>query len=618
MALRVYYPSVTVALGIRFDEALHIIREGRKTPSTEIARRVPPNQQSLNDLQASLDAQASTEPLFVSTKSDDLSWLVNQVPRTAEVTKPGYEEAGTFRAIFGFHEFPVDPIFIKAAQVRVFAGCVDPMNFATGVTEVIPVGGGRNVRRSILQSIDAAGQPISDLLACWGIADNLKADLGDNSTVEFVGRDLRSVFMSTKMLRGDLAKLDLRQTIDDVARQIISKHPMGGHFRVEVQPADWPNGLPSPGAAGNVTRVNLGPSGKKSSGLTPGQRESHLDYWMALAQYCYLVGAAPYIRGRTVTIRPMRSMYDLRDKAVFDPAIKTPFALGAVRQRPDNKQPFAIRKIIYGHNVERITIDRTLQGVNRPKVVEVVCLDTSSSQRGKAKFLSAVWPRDVADQLRKKHVTKESPSGQLGENEVRRVPVYGIRNQAQLQEIARGLWESLARFEVQGHFETKDLASYVGAGADLDPNDDPDLLRTEVGEPVEMSVAAQKLGAAAPGDAPIVSDLNQLDGASFEDAVAQVARRVGDKDIARAIVGSRRNAVVETQSIYRTSKVNINWAKESGAKISCNFHNYIEARYDDLLTDVPAPKRVRSTVVPNQVTSGELSKIVKSIGGNRP
>ena len=40
MAPRVFYPSCTVAIGLRFDDALHYIRSAAVTPETEIARRL--------------------------------------------------------------------------------------------------------------------------------------------------------------------------------------------------------------------------------------------------------------------------------------------------------------------------------------------------------------------------------------------------------------------------------------------------------------------------------------------------------------------------------------------------------------------------------------------------
>ena len=564
---RRYYPSCVVALGIRFDEALHYIRSQSKTPTTEIQRRTD------------TPIQPTQEPLFISSgNSDPLSWLLNRVPRSANVTKPGYRDAGTFDVEIGYRELPFDPRLIKAMQVRVFFGTVDPDDFARGVTERVQVGDRaiRVVSPSILQTADDQGHPNLGLLAIWGIADKVKRKGGENPTFNISGRDLRSLFLTSPMRRGVLGKLDQTQPIDLVVKQLIESHPLGAQMRISVQASDWPDGrVPAPGATGNLTKVHLGASGKAKTGPPPAMQESKLNYWQAIYQYCFIVGAVPVFEGIQLVIRPAPALYDLRDKVTYS-GTRAPFTAGVPRRGPDGR-PFAIRKLIEGFNVTTVDFERSLQGPDRPRVIEVVCLDTSSPEKGKAKLLRAVWPRDVAAQLRKKHATKESPSGQLAESEVQRIPVTGIRSQDQLDQIAKAIWETTSRYEVEGSFESKDLASYQDPR--LDGNDDADLLRLNVGDPVEISVAAPGFGKA--GESPIVSEVTRFAGMSFDEAVLDVAAQVGDTNFARALVATSRNLVVETESTYRVSEVHIAWSKDSGARVTGKFHNFIEAAYGE-------------------------------------
>jgi hypothetical protein len=123
-----------------------------------------------------------------------------------------------------------------------------------------------------------------------------------------------------------------------------------------------------------------------------------------------MVGAVPYFVGITLVIRPAQSLYDLRNLDPFDPAAQRPFLRSRVGT---NGLPSGVRQLIYGHNVSEITFDRKLQGPGRPRVIEVVALDTSSEVRGEGKLLRAYWPPDLTKQLKKLHATKESPSGQL-------------------------------------------------------------------------------------------------------------------------------------------------------------------------------------------------------------
>ena len=563
--VRRYYPSVSLALGLRFDEALHYIRSQATTPTTEIARREP-------DPLGFVDPSPAQEPLFVSSgNSDSLSWLVNIVPRSASVTKGSYRDAGTFEATIGYRELPFDPRLIKAMQVRVFAGCIDPRDFYQGVTQRVQIGNGQILqvaRPSILQGADVQGHPNLKLLAMWGIADEPELTLNENPTWSVRGRDLRSLFLSSPMRRGVLGQLDLTQPIDRVVKQILDLHPLGAQMAIVVQASDWPGGrVPSPGATGNVTKVHLGASGKKKSGPPPAQQESKLDYWGAICQYCFLVGAVPYFRGVRLEIRPAQALYDLRDNVID---ARTPFAGQVARRGPDGR-PFAIRKLIVGRNVKELRFRRNLQGAQRPRVIEVVSLDTSSPNRGKQKLIRAVWPEDVANALKKKHATKESPSGQLAESEVQRVPVPGIRDQGQLREMAKAIWETHARMEVEGDFSTSDLASYQDPREDA--NDDPDLISLEVGDPIELSVAENVSGS------PVALEVARHASKSFNAAVLEVSQETGDENVARALVATSRNLIVETESEYRVSQVKLDWSITSGLRISGQFQNYIQARY---------------------------------------
>ena len=581
--IRRFYPSVTCAIGLRFDDALTVLKA--VTPSKQVAR-APSTMSFIAQQQARLNNIPSVEPLFVSSgNSDPLSWLVNIVPRAASYTKPGFRDAGTFRIDLGYHDLPIDPRLIKAAQVRIFAGCVSPENFARGVTEVATIGTGNQVRSSVIQGIAKDGSSDPNLLAIWGAVDDFgPVKFGDNPTLTISGRDLRSIFISSPMRRGQLANLDLTKDIVSVVNELISRHPLGGQMGIKARADEWPNGqIPSPGAVGNLTAVHLDKNKKGTSGPPPAQMESKLTWWDAICNYSYLVGAVPYFIGKDLVVRPARSLYDLRNLDPFDPVAQKPFLRSRIGT---NGLPSGVRQLIYGHNVSELSYSRKLQGPDRPKIIQVTSLDTSGKVRGQGKLLRALYPKDLAKQLAKLHATKESPSGQLAENEVLRVPIWGVNGQDQLDEIARAIFETTARFEIEGSFETRDLASYTQE----DGNDDPDMLRLAPGDPIEISVASEKLGNRSVGDSPIVSDLTNLNGLDYDDAVDQTAQSVGDVNLARAIVATSRGLVVELESTYRISEVTVDWNKDTGAKVSGKFHNFIEARYGEKSQPRPTGK----------------------------
>jgi hypothetical protein len=189
----------------------------------------------------------------------------------------------------------------------------------------------------------------------------------------------------------------------------------------------------------------------------------------------------------------------------------------------------------------------------------------------------------------------------------------GDVGQEQLDEIARAIFETTARFEVEGSFETRDLASYTQE----DGNDDPDMLRLAPGDPVEISVAAEKLGNRSVGDPPIVSDLTNLNGLDFDYAVDQTAQSVGDVNFARAIVATSRGLVVELESTYRVSEVTVDWSKDTGAKVSGKFHNFIEARYGEKSAPRPTGKTttLKATTLPRKSVLDSRSAVLDDFEG---
>jgi hypothetical protein len=153
MDSRIYYPSVVIALGFRWDSTFRLKPDSK------------PDLSALQKDSRQSFVQLVAEPLFLQGAKDDLTWLVNLVPRSCQVTKPGFKKAGTVTCELSFKDLPIDPWLVRAAQIRVFVGCVTAEDFATGMTSVDKDVRGRPVRRSIISTHDAEGNPYYDKLA---------------------------------------------------------------------------------------------------------------------------------------------------------------------------------------------------------------------------------------------------------------------------------------------------------------------------------------------------------------------------------------------------------------------------------------------------------------------
>lgn len=598
---QVFYASVTVNLRLRFDESMKV---------TEI-----PDIPEPLDATGIADAVSGASgplvrPLITQKGKDNLSFVMNRVPRMAHIELPAYRQAGKFSLEFDWRELPIDPRLLRAIGIEIYVGSVDPSDFATGMTSI----GQDGRRRSVLQTQDAAGAPKDDLLALCGVVDTWAVTHGEGSTIKMEGRDLRGVLLDSPINPNVVAKIDLTRPLVVVIADIMRAHPAAQYMKILYNPDDWPNGVPPPcadregmtrvrqGAARGSTPATTSDKPKKekvanetAKGLQGGSSSDTTSFWDLITRYCFLVGAIPFFRGRNLIIRPARSIFD-QSKPVgqeasglraglnkFNAAV-TQFGTGGLVQSTektwdpvfggngvridDDGRPFTVRKFVYGRNVKELSFERKFTGVKVP-VIELVSYDTSSTNRGKAKLLIAQWPPEDEKLARMSGV---SPSGEVSQTDRVQISVPGVRDLKQLTSMARDLYEEIGRGEMGGSCKTGFLSSYKGSNAD------PDICRLRPGHAVEFSMDTRQLSSTAPA----ANTKLALDRSSFEDAVKQIKRSLGssDENLARVIVASSRSAVLGQMNTFRSSNVVFSWDLSAGLQTSFDFQNYLVVRHD--------------------------------------
>lgn len=540
----VYYPSLLAHIRLRFDESTQrlpapvILSDGRMEPepSTSKSRGLP---------------------LFVEGANDDLSRVINLVPLSASVQLPGFRQASTFNLTLDYADLPVDPWVVRAASVVIHLGTVSADLWARGQDgERAP--DGRLL--SMLDPYTAAGTPNPETLVMVGIVDEWSVTHSDaGSEISMSGRSLESILMDSPILPAQVSAVNLDQPIDAVVRNVLGFHPFGADIAafVEVAPAErWPKGeIPRVAFEEVLPRPRRGRSGGAAE--NKGSGASNLSYWDLITRYCMLVGAVPYFAGQTLRIVPSRGLYDQATRAGVDPAVPTPFAGGVPRTLQGGKQ-LNIRRLTFGRDVATVTKHRKLGGV-KARVVEVVSVDTGSSERGAQRLRKARWP--VEDKA-----SSVAPSGSSSQESVLRFPVPGIRSEERLREIARALFEEIMRGELGGDAETAHLSSLGGSNAD------PDLLRLRPGDAIQFTVDASGFGSTPPGVAALIREA----GESFEAQVAALTKRFGDANTARLLVSALRGEVSQLQTVFYTQTVRIEWGGD-GVRITFDFTNFIEA-----------------------------------------
>ena len=582
---QVFYPSLVVNLRLLFDETL-LVQEQAQVP-------LPDPSSGIVDAVSGSDPP-TVRPLVTQRGNTNFSFIMNRVPRSATVELPSYRTAGKFTVEIDWRELPIDSRVVRVAGVEIYAGAVDPKDFSTGMVVQEKDG----TRKSILSVTNSDGSPRDDLMLVTGIVDNWSLDRSDASTVKLEGRDLRGILLDSPINPDIIAKIDLRQDVVRVVHDIMLKHPASHFMYIVYNPNDWDNGVIPPVAdVEGLTRVRRSADGTKTTGGAPTSDQT--SFWDIITQYCYLVGAVPFFRGRFLVIRPAKSIFDqskptgqappsaqqfFRDNlnnakpgdaiigGTWDPVFSSP--------RSDGSKPFSIRKLILGRNVKKLSFERKYTGVKVP-VIQVVSYDTSSTNRGDAKLLTATWPSDVKLDHKGKVVgatgadatTSVSPSGQTSDIDVKRISVPGIRDQKQLLTIAQNLYEEIGRGEMGGNCETMFLSSYKG------DNSDPDMLRLRPGHAVEFAMDSRNLSSLAPAAS---SELN-LERMSFDAAAKEIQRvlKTTDENLPRALVASSRGSVFGQLQLFRTSNVKFNWTSASGMQIAFDFQNYVLPRAEN-------------------------------------
>jgi hypothetical protein len=551
-----FYPSIVVNLRLRFDEAFQIV---------DLPEPVPQG--------GSVDAVSGASgpvlrPLIIQQGKDNLSHILNRVPKTASVELPGYRTAGTFALGFDFRELPIDPRLLRAIGIEIYQGAVNPEDFATGMVQLEPDG----TRRSILNVYDAAGNPRDDLMTLAGVVDTWRMTHDDKgSYIQMEGRDLRGIFLDSPLDLKIFDSIDMKMDIASVVAAILEKHPAGEQMTICTWPGEWVGGqLPSPADKEGLTRPRRKADGE---GASVGSSDSGVNYWDMITKLCLLIGAIPFFKGRNLHIRKARSIFSQREgKDLSRSPFRSPNSQLPVHRLDDLGDEVSVRRMVYGRNIQSLTYERKFTGTKVP-VIEVTSHNQSGSERGPGKLLQVQWPPKDKKLARLSGV---SPSGEVAQTDILKINKPGIRDEKRLLEIARDLYEEIGRQEIGGAANTKSLSSLYG------DNSDPDLLRLQPGDGVEFLVDVQTLNSRSPISAQF-TDANRQSFAERVEAIKQdMLRKSGtvDENLVRVIVATSQSNILDIEQFFRVANVKYSW-QEGIVQVAFDFQNYVVVRSEE-------------------------------------
>lgn len=592
---KAYYPSCVINLTIVFDEALLAsVAPGGPPITTEDAADSLRDGHTVRDaprvIAAASVAGAPQGGRGGAQKGSDPVHILGRVPKRCSVEMPSTRQAATFDITLDFKELPIDPRTVRAIGIEIHMGTVPAADFAAGMTGVDASG----VRRSVLQTRDPKGTPTARTLVMVGIGDEWEVEYGeDGAEISIKGRDLRGLYLDSPLTLREINKLDLSRQLNEVIADLLFMHPSGERIEIVFNEREWPNGrLPLALPENAVPRHRRGARGGRRGGFATPPGGGEMTYWDAIVRLCFLVGAIPYFAGRELHLRPALGYFEQRGNGI-DPVTRTPFDPNRMRELPGHPA-WAVRRMIYGNNLSALKFSRKFGGSQKPKQVRCISTDLSNPDRANTRHIEARWPphpprprqqaasqspprtparhpppsaplsRQVEEALR----NRAAPSGQESNTDVVNVPVYGIRDVERLRSIAQALFNEIGRNEMGGTFETKDLSSF-GAG-----NEDPDLLRIRPGDAVEFYFDGSLAGAGTTNDS---ADHFRR---PFTQVLQEVTQRLGNEQLARAILATSRGSINRIQNFFRISSVSYTFEGDSGIAVSAEFQNYFVIRND--------------------------------------
>jgi len=347
--------------------------------------------------------------------------------------------------------------------------------------------------------------------AFLGYVDEPETSLEESGeVVRFRGRDYTSLFLDRPWTGG---AIDVDRRLGDVLLEIVMSVPGTDGFKsLEASPdADMDLVL-----ADIIGRKVYAP-------------QANDDVWTILVDLCGRVGFIPVIElDRLLVLTPD----NFSTKPLWE-------ADGLSRAFGGRKASF-----LYGENVAKLSYKRDFKDP-RSIQVEIRCWDEVNRA-----LLTARYPATPVV-IRK----KVSTTGKASTDSAPIVPLFvqGCYTQAHLEYMAYAAWEEMARSQVEGELETKEMVDLSGQ-VDLPTLANGDTLTVVLGSTLQTSIA----------------------GMSSSEAIVHLTSppRAFDIAIATALVTSWKQAQ-ELAAEFYVASARHRWTRDEGYTLTVAFINYI-------------------------------------------
>ncbi len=281
-------------------------------------------------------------------KQDDLNVVVDMLPISCEIERNNLSDASTFNIKFDYRDLPVDPRSVRSVGVSIAMGSVTESQYADGINN-----GARRADGSYTSLIDHdIPEEILGTTKLLGFTDEWVVEFSDEGDeVTLTGRDFVGLLMDQEIPLREKAAIDLDKPIADGIDELIQRFPANAGIKVfysDPIPASDPVGLrvaslspgPAPSSQSPLTDEASGKPARKKK-ASSSKADTKVSVWEHIVDVCLKAGRVPIMRGTKLFIAQSRS----------------------VLATADNR-----RRMVWGGNLESLSISRKLAGVTTPTI----------------------------------------------------------------------------------------------------------------------------------------------------------------------------------------------------------------------------------------------------------
>ncbi len=573
-----YFPTCKVRLIGRFDE---FGQKSRLKPAPKPApkdikgvAKTPPNLTVVSDpvhpgrFLLVPKGQPVAQPAKPGAVTDDMTFELVAIPKSADWNQNGIRTADTFHATFRYVDCPIDPRLVRACSVEYFLGTITPEEYAMGVQGFRTGDQPMNLVPDTYQT--NAGTRSNSRFKGW--VDKWSTDWSENSepmiTIEC--RDNTQLLIDEECPPNATLQVGMKneKPLDEaIANYLANFINFAGLSVVYYPVGQKPPKLAGAFSATYSAGLNLGPVPAKGGGA--GKKLSVWDY---LTDVCGAVGHIIRMDGDVIIVQSARS-----------------FTTNAIVRRPDDPyrernidgMDMPYRRFIFGKNLKEMRISRNYSK-SAPKNIQV-----NSWNNEKKSLIQARFPEK---EDRAKWIL---PGHSAPDEKWTVIRVENLVDPAHAKVVAQSYYESMGRNEIQIELKTDNLASFGGG------NLDPDILDAKTGDTFDLHINREE-----DESSSMTWVEKQL---ASQSKAREFLLALGYNDaFATAYAKAYNDASFLTS--FRFKSMNIKWDSDSGVTISVQGVNYIEVRADvdqapgTSATGEPgksAPAKPLTLVVPN-------------------